>query len=198
MVKEYLLKTRDEFLERRVSFLEELTGLQNHVKENEKLIQLLEESNDSSYASFTPREVNSYAKQKIQEIHDDQKNTLACIENVKQSIADMDAKIDEINRVLLVVKSDTFIEYNMNEMNASIQEAKQIEGQRIGRKLNDATVPALSSLIHKAELCTKLIDVDPNRCRMEMDSLNNSLHTILSDICSLISKLSQDEPDDSV
>ena len=67
MVVSYLEKTKEEFFETKTSLTEELTAVQNHYKENLKMIQLLEDSNDPNYESFTPREVNSYNKEKLRE-----------------------------------------------------------------------------------------------------------------------------------
>ena len=71
MVKEYLEKTRDEFYDSRQSLIEKLTTAENHYKENIKLIQMLEDSSDENYEAFTPREVNSYNKNKIREIKEE-------------------------------------------------------------------------------------------------------------------------------
>ena len=60
MVKEYLEKMRDSYINRRVTLLGELTSLENIYKKNLIMIQLLEENEDTSIESFTPREVNKY------------------------------------------------------------------------------------------------------------------------------------------
>ena len=72
MVREYLEKTRNEFYDSRQGLIEKLTTAENHYKENIKLIQMLEDSSDENYEAFTPREVNSYNKNKIREIKEEQ------------------------------------------------------------------------------------------------------------------------------
>ena len=68
MVKEYLEKTRDEFLDTKCNLSEKLVSAENHYKENLKIIQMLEESSDTGFEAFSPREVNSYNRSKISEL----------------------------------------------------------------------------------------------------------------------------------
>ena len=65
MVKEYLEKTRDGFINRRQVILNDVQALENRFKENIQMIQILEDTNDPTFESFTPREVNSYNRTKI-------------------------------------------------------------------------------------------------------------------------------------
>lgn len=73
MVKEYLEKTRDEFLDTKCNLSEKLVSAENHYKENLKIIQMLEESSDTGFEAFSPREVNSYNRSKISELKEEQK-----------------------------------------------------------------------------------------------------------------------------
>ena len=188
MVREFLEKTRDQLLQEHVSYKEKEVDLQNHLKENMKLIQLLEETNDPNYASFTPREVNGYNKQKIDDLTKEQKDLDEKLKQMKMEISDLDCRIDEINSVIKVAKG-----YSVNangstceESKFSILETQEKERQRIARDLHDSTVQNLTSLVHKSELCMKLINVDPIRCRLELSSLSKTLRDVIEDTRNMI------------
>ena len=106
MVREYLEKTRDEFYDSRQDLIEKLTTAENHYKENIKLIQMLEDSSDENYEAFTPREVNSYNKNKIREIKEEQNLIEPQLKTLHKQISDIDCKIDEINSVIKVCNTD--------------------------------------------------------------------------------------------
>ena len=94
MVKEYLEKTRDEFLDTKCNLSEKLVSAENHYKENLKIIQMLEESSDTGFEAFSPREVNSYNRSKISELKEEQKLVEPQIKVLRKQISDVDCKLD--------------------------------------------------------------------------------------------------------
>ena len=133
MVKEYLEKMRDSYINRRVTLLGELTSLENIYKKNLIMIQLLEENEDTSIESFTPREVNKYNKNKIAEIEDEQKKIDVKVQKIQNVISEMDCKIDEINSVIKVarediVSPDTIMEIDL-EPNMNMLILESVEGE---------------------------------------------------------------------
>ena len=56
MVKEYLEKTKMQFEKEKDNLIDKIHSCENEQKENVKFIQMLEETNDSSYEAFSPRE----------------------------------------------------------------------------------------------------------------------------------------------
>ncbi len=71
----------------------------------------------------------------------------------------------------------------------SILEAQEIERQRIARDLHDTTVQNLTSLVHKTELCAKLIDIDSIRAKLELNMMTNTLKTSINDMRGIIYNL---------
>ena len=68
-------------------------------------------------------------------------------------------------------------------------ETEEKERQRISRELHDSTAQNLTSLVHKTELCTKLIDMDPIRCKLELTMMSRTLREIVNDTRQMIYNL---------
>ena len=87
------------------------------------------------------------------------------------------------------VPTETENEYKFNDKGLSILEAQEIERQRIARDLHDTTVQNLTSLVHKSELCAKLIDIDSIRAKLELNTMSNTLKSVINDMRGIIFNL---------
>ncbi|MDD3173052.1 MAG: sensor histidine kinase [Herbinix sp.] len=124
---------------------------------------------------------------------------------VKEELIKLENEQDLLCKRISVLKSaHSFIEVReKNEINEkineglrkygerglSILEAQEIERQRIARDLHDTTVQNLTSLVHKCELCTKLIDIDSTRAKLELISMSNMVKTVINDMRGIIYNL---------
>jgi two-component system sensor histidine kinase DegS len=84
----------------------------------------------------------------------------------------------------------------INDKGLSILEAQEIERQRIARDLHDSTVQNLTSMVHKAELCIKLIDIDAIRAKLELNTMSNTLKSVINDMRGIIYNLKPMSLDD--
>ena len=195
MVCSYLEKLQNEYLEEKINIEKRLTSLQIRLKENMEFIKLLEENSDPNYASFTPREVHSKNTEKIAELKDEQKKIIEELEEVKQLHQESVEKLDELNSVLKVAKSSMISkdedERKIDEdiYRLKLLETQENERQRISRELHDSTVQGLTSLVHKSELCSKLSDMDPIRCKLELTMMSKTLRDIINDMRQMIFNL---------
>lgn len=77
----------------------------------------------------------------------------------------------------------------ITEHGLGILEAQENERQRIARDLHDTTVQNLTSLVHKSELCVKLIDIDSVRAKLELNAMSNTLKLVINDMRGIIYNL---------
>ena len=100
MVIEYLQQIKDSYFEQKHALEKQLNLLEIQLKENTGMIKMLEETNDSCYELFTPRNVNSKNKAKINELMEEQKTINESIENLKNSIKEYSSKIEQLDQIV--------------------------------------------------------------------------------------------------
>mgnify|MGYP003293669256 CR=1 FL=1 len=188
MVVSYLEKIREQYQEKRIDANSRLMAVQNEYKENTEFIKLLEVNNDPTFESFTPRQVNGFHKAKIGELEDRQKQLTNIMSDIRGEISSIDSEIYELNSVIKVAKEKLGSEEFQDEarVKLALLETQENERQRIARELHDSTVQNLTSLVHKTEICSKIMDVDPIRCKLELSSMNKILRDVIDDTRNMI------------
>jgi len=194
MVKLYLEKIREQLLDKKIDVSNRITELSNQYKENTEFIKLLDETNDPNFEAFTPREVNAFNRTKISELEQHQKQLTEELEIARAELTDIENDIYELNSVIKVAKGNTNNvssqildeKDNNSKVKLALLETQENERQRIARDLHDSTVQNLTSLVHKTELCSKLIDADPIRCKLELSSMGKILRDIIEDTRNMI------------
>ncbi len=200
MVCAYLEKLKQEYLEEKSNIDKAISSLQINLKENIEFIKLLEESNDGSYEAFSPRDFNSKSKARVKELEEKQADILQKIEEAEIKQIEIEQKIEELNDVieaasLEAVKVKT-IELKSGKSDSgkgisklTILEIQENERQRISRELHDSTVQNLTGMVHKTELCSKLMEMDPIRCKLELTMMSRTLRDIINDTRQMIYNL---------
>ena len=190
MVVEYLEQTKKQFIDKRQSLLDEISSLEIKSKENIRMIQMLEDTNDDNFESFSPREVSSYTKSKMVELSEEQKQIQQLLQDYRSEVLELNLKIDEVTSVIKVAQNENEIcneEISKSKKsNLNVLESVEKERQRIARDLHDSTVQNLTSLVHKSELCMKLIELDPIRCKLELSSMGKILREVIEDMRKMI------------
>lgn len=187
----FLEKLQNEYLEEKVAIEKELGNLEIHRRENIEFIRLLEENSDPTYESFTPREVNGTNKNRIMELTEAEKELTKQIEVQKQRYQNCLDKLDELSAFIKETK-DQIGEKKEEEdefYRLTLLETQENERQRISRELHDSTVQNLTSLVHKTELCSKLVELDPVRCKLELNMMSRTLRDIINETREMIYNL---------
>lgn len=125
---------------------------------------------------------------------------------IQNKINDLDISENKLNDRLIKVESilqcmENYYEIvNINEddminietirnVGINILDSQEQERQRIAMDLHDTAVQNLTGLIHKIELCIKLIDIDTVRTKLELSSMTNIIRLIISDMRNTIYNL---------
>lgn len=193
MIISFLENLQNDYLKEKLDIEKEIGSLKIHIKENIEFIKLLEETNDPNYESFTPREVNSKNKVKILELKEEQQELQNNLEEVSLRYLECQKKTEELSNVLRETKR-LCIEDNQEKTadklyGITLLETQENERQRISRELHDSTAQNLTSLVHKTELCGKLVEMDPIRCKLELSMMTKTLREIINDTREMIFNL---------
>lgn len=177
MVIEYLQQIKDSYFEQKHALEKQLNLLEIQLKENTGMIKMLEETNDSCYELFTPRNVNSKNKAKINELMEEQKSINESIENLKNSIKEYSSKIEQLDQIVEEENREIEIvqEYTetMTQQNIVSEDEKESS--------EDNLLDSMKNILNRVELCSQLIDIDPVRCRLELSSIMKILTDLIEE-----------------
>lgn len=78
---------------------------------------------------------------------------------------------------------------NIEDFRLKLLENQEMERKRIAKDLHDNTVQNLTNIIHKTELCSKLVDIDNIRVKLELQTMMGTIKTTIRDMRSIIYNL---------
>lgn len=177
MVIEYLQQIKDSYFEQKHALEKQLNLLEIQLKENTGMIKMLEETNDSCYELFTPRNVNSKNKAKINELMEEQKTINESIENLKNSIKEYSSKIEQLDQI--VEEENREIEIVQEYTEAMTQQNIVSEDEKESSENN--LLDSMMNILNRVVLCSQLIDIDPVRCRLELSSVMKILTDLIEE-----------------
>jgi two-component system sensor histidine kinase DegS len=108
---------------------------------------------------------------------------------LQDQLGEIDFKIADITSVMREANEhydESLPDIDEYDTRLALLRSVESERQRIARDLHDSTTQSLTALVHKTELCNKLIDTDPVRCKLELYNLGTSLRKIIEDMRGII------------
>lgn len=99
----------------------------------------------------------------------------------KQVIDEVNKAVFELDNLLQLVQLDSMQCVN-GTLGLKLLEVQEEERKRVARELHDSTVQNLTSLIYKTELCSKVLESDQTRVRLELQVMIASLKSIIEEM----------------
>ena len=84
MINDFLRKYQEELISDKIQLKEDMDLLETKINEENKFLILLEESNESYFKEFTPRDINAKNNEKAAE--------------VRLTLQDLNSKMDTLNQ----------------------------------------------------------------------------------------------------
>ena len=197
MIIEYLEKLHHEMYESKLNYEIECHKKEVLLDDNTKFIQALENSLDENFESFSPRDVDFESHLKIESLLKEQKKTEAEIGALEAEIAKLNTHLAELEHVLKIARENeksSLIKETLEEKKEEVNpwgllEMQELEHQRIAKNMHDFALQSFTNLIHKIEICTKIMDVDVVRCRLELHAVSKQIRDIIQDTRNIIYEL---------
>ena len=151
MINDFLRKYQEELITQKIQLKEDMDLLETKIKEETKFLNLLEESNESYFVEFTPRDINEKNNKKAEEVR----------ENLKELNSEMDDK----------VKKMRFFDGRLVELNALLTNTvainKPASVNKIPSKINNNS----SELINKLKALKDVIVLDPYKAKIDLENI---------------------------
>ena len=155
MVNDFLKKYQEELISEKIQIKEDMDLLETKIKEETKFLNILEESNESYFVEFTPRDINSKNKEKAKEVR-------VLIEDLQSSLYDKTQQMKFYDGRLLEVNA-------LLNNTAVINRPKQnVESENINAVTNNDIKNKLISI-------KDVIVLDPYRAKLELEDLISSI-----------------------
>lgn len=109
------------------------------------------------------------------------------IESIETEELELKKYVKELDNIYL--KEELNADTLEDNCGIKILEKQENERQRIARELHDSTVQVLTNLVHKTELCMRVMDMDPIRAKLELEIINNNIRYTINDMRNIIHNL---------
>lgn len=193
-INEYLLKKLNNYKKNKLDLNVILGEKRQKINQIEKNINVLSQQQklDDSSELFKPFHSLMTNKSEIDKLVEMSVLLKKECKILEKNIDNTNNEIDEISHVIDEMLRNKNLS-NMNSHNIlnnyNILRSQENENQRISRDLHDSVVQNLTSYIYKIELIQKFIEIDPNRCRLEVELLRVNIKKTINELRNIIYNL---------
>lgn len=171
MIIEFLNKLYSESLEEKIQLESKYQQIKIKFDKNDKYIQKLKKSEEETTDVFSPRKQNRNIRNNIVALENEQETLLTELEKYKEKLLWINKRLEEFEEAIKDIKK---LEIQKNRISPPDQKTQnQIDQSNID------LYNIINPIIHKIELCTKFVEVDTVRCKIELNSLKHKLNEIL-------------------
>lgn len=199
----YLYERLDLLSDEKMILFTKVNEIDLEMEEMQLRLKELEDSVDDAYEVFSPRsKKNDFTKGEI--------------DLLKKKMDEMNQLKEEYNSHINLVSEDMALirdALGQEEEEESVyisdppEKEESIDGvnilfdfeserKRIARELHDSIVQVLTNLVHKCEICSKVMDVDIVRSKLELEVMSKTLRDTIADLRNVIYNLRPMSMDD--
>jgi len=177
--------------------MEQMQEIEQKIREVDYTLQELDQKPDSNMNFFSPVGVYEEGEEK--------RELLSVAESLKEELPRLAEKLEQykhrreqiqILRRTFLEKQERVVEQTPAERSIMdrkqglyILESHEFERNRIARDLHDSSVQSLTGLVHKTELCMRLADIDTVRVKLELQTMSETIKTIINGMREIIYNL---------
>ncbi|WP_294240483.1 hypothetical protein [Pseudobutyrivibrio sp.] len=151
MVNDFLRKYQEELITQKIQLKEDMDLLETKIKEETKFLNLLEESNESYFVEFTPRDINEKNNKKAEE--------------VRLNLKDLNSQMDE------KIKKMRFFDGRLVELNALLTNSVAINKPSSTNKTVNPVRNNSSDLINRLNNLKDVIVLDPYKAKIDLENI---------------------------
>ncbi len=193
-----VLETENE--EELTTIIEAIQDAEQQMREVEYSLQEYDQKQDSNMNFFSPVGVYEEGEEK--------RNLLRTAEQLKEKLPKLNNKLEQykyrkeqiqfIRNSFLTTTEHANETENVSSIEASVKDKEQglhilesheHDRNRIARDLHDSSVQSLTALVHKTELCIRLMDMDTVRVKLELQTMIETIKTIINGMREIIFNL---------
>ena len=159
MINDFLRKYQEELISDKIQLKEDMDLLETKINEENKFLILLEESNESYFKEFTPRDINAKNNEKAAE--------------VRLTLQDLNSKMDTLNQKM------KFYDGRLVEINALLNNTAVVNKPATENN-NTNFVPdnvsnRLDVIKNSLESIKDYVVLDPYRAKVELENIISSI-----------------------
>lgn len=181
----------------KVIIITKINNIEIEVEEINHKITEISKDVDDTFEIFSPRvKKNDFIRGEIESLKEKRDELLKKLEDlnnqsslvdgdillIKDALGENEAYEEEIDKA----KNDIYEVHRKNTIGLSILEMQENERQRIARDLHDSIVQVLANLVHKCEICSKVMNVDIVRAKLELEIMSKTLVETIDEMRNVI------------
>lgn len=183
---------------------EELSGIIQEIQDIEQKLREVDYAL-SEYEQKPDSNMNFFSPVGVYEEGEEKKQLLQTAEELRNRLPVLNTKLEQYKRRKEQIhfiremlsekqneKNESLpTEYPVLDKEQGIQllESQERDRNRIARDLHDSSVQSLTGLMHKAELCMRLMDIDGIRVKLELQTMIETIRTVINGMREIIYNL---------
>lgn len=198
-IESYLSEISDYFCYQTYTLKEQADKLNINIKKLQEDLETVFVKDEYNYNLFTPDD--KHLLDKKEKIKAEKALYELKFNDYSENIGHLNNNVNHINDIkdYIIMLENIIKQYNITSQytNSTINNEQEYKGlqilqnqeferKRIARELHDSTVQNLTSLIHKTELCSRYVDIDPIRTKLELEIMKKTLRTTINDMREMI------------